>query len=245
MGLSGATELYLLERSRVPLMLSPDSAGTPTVIHPQPLLFRAAYLGADELETGVAIARATLASKHYFLFAPLDCPDGPPYRSCLMFAFLEALNGMPWQDGPMIYHGYTMLKYGPATAQARWNWLDDARMGRYGYFLTGTVGDDSLWRLFRLETDAFQRSVFTLAPVRLAAGCPQADFSSVSIPLLAQELTAQYGDLCRSVQSHSYRDVVTKARNIVEGLVWGRLGAVGGRDLFADLKTVISRTKSG
>src|SRR5712664_3844409 len=111
MGLSGATELYLLERSRVPLVLSPDSAGTPSVIHPQPLLFRAAYLGADELDTAFAIARATLASKHYFLLAPLDCPDGPPYRSCLLFAFLEVLKGMSWQDGPMIYHGDTMLKY--------------------------------------------------------------------------------------------------------------------------------------
>ncbi len=138
----------------------------------------------------------------------------------------------------MIYHGDTVVRYEPATAQGQWGWLSDARMGRYGYFLTGTVGEDSLWRLFRLETDAFQRTVFTLAPVRLAVGCPQADFSSLGIPSLTQELAEQYGDMCRSIRSHSYRDVVTKARNIVEGLVWARLGAAGGRDLFADLRTV-------
>jgi len=146
---------------------------------------------------------------------------------------------MSWQDGPMIYHGDDMLSYGPATPHGQWAWVSDVRMGRYGYFLTGTVGnDDSLWRLFRLETDAFQRTIFTLAPVRLAVGCPGVDFSSLGIPSLAQELAEQYEDMCRSIRSHSYRDVVTKARNIVEGIVWARLGAAGGRDLFADLKTV-------
>jgi hypothetical protein len=145
---------------------------------------------------------------------------------------------MPWKDGSQPFHGYALLCYRAATAHAGWSWISDARDGRHGYFLTGTVGDDSLWRLFRLETDTFQRSVFTLSPVRLAAGCPDADFSSVSIPLLAQELAAQYAELCRSVVSHSYRDVVTKARNIVEGLMWARLGATGGRDLAAHLKTV-------
>jgi len=120
-------------------------------------------------------------------------------------------------------------------------------MGSYGYFLTGVVGDDSLWRLFRLESDVFLRSIFTLAPVRLAAGCPQADFSSLSDPTLAQEITAQYADVCRSVVAHSYRNVVTQARNIVEGIIWARLGATGGRDLFADLRTIknLLETKKG
>jgi hypothetical protein len=33
-----------------------------------------------------------------------------------------------------------------------------------------------------METDAFRRAVFTLSPVRLTAGCPRADFSSLSDP---------------------------------------------------------------
>jgi hypothetical protein len=134
-----------------------------------------------------------------------------------------------------------MRQYRPATTLAQWVWRDDARQGRDGYFLTGTEGEASLWRLFRLETDVFHRAVFTLVPVRLSAGCPRADFSTVKEPLLAAELTAQYGELCRSLVGHGYRDVVTKAKNIVEGLVSTRLRAAGlasGRDLFGDLQAI-------
>jgi len=141
----------------------------------------------------------------------------------------------------MIYHGGSMVQYGAATARVSWNWIEEARIGRYGYFLTGIVGDDSLWRLFRLEADTFQRSVFTLAPVRLIKGCPQTDFSNVNDPLLVQEIDAQYADLCQSIATHGYRDVVTKARNITEGLISARLSAAGHptrRDLFNDLQTV-------
>jgi hypothetical protein len=141
----------------------------------------------------------------------------------------------------MIYHGASMLYYGAATARAGWSWLDDARAGRAGYFLTGAIGDNSLWRLFRLEVDTFHRSIFTLAPVRLASGCPQADFSSLRDSLFKQEIGAQYADMCRSLVTHSYRDVVTKARNIAEGLVSAQLSTAGhptGRDLFADLQTI-------
>ncbi len=103
------------------------------------------------------------------------------------------------------------------------------------------MGDSCLWRVFRIETDAFHRAIFTLSPVRLTAGCPRADFSGLSETLLVEEVAAQYRDLCRSVLAHEYRDVVTKARNIVEGLVSARLKAAGqptSRDLFGDLQTV-------
>lgn len=239
--LSGATELYLLERSRVPLVLTPDSTGTPTVVYPQPVLYRAVYLSTDELETGMLRARGQLANDNCWLLVMISCPDGPPHRSALLFTFQQAMNGMSWRDEAQIFHGYKLLQFRPTTTQGPWTWLNEMRAGQPGYFLTGTVGDSSLWRLFRVETDAFHRSVFTLSPVRLTAGCPHADFSSLSDPLLASEVTAQYRDLCASVVSHAYRDVVTKARNIVEGLVSVRLKAAGqptSRDLYGDLQTV-------
>lgn len=239
--LSGATELYLLERSRVPMVLTPDSAGTPTVIHPQPILYRAVYLSADELETGMVRARGQLDGDHCWLLAPVECPDGPPNRSALLFVFGQAIPGMSWRDEGHIFHGDKLLLYRPTTTQAPWAWLNEMRTGQSGYFLTGTAGDSSLWRLFRLETDAFHRAVFTLSPIRLTSGCPCADFSGMGDPLLATELAAQYKDLCGSVVAHGYRDVVTKARNIVEGLVSARLKIAGwrtSRDLFGDLQTV-------
>lgn len=241
MDLSGTTELYVVERSRVPLILAPDSAGTPTVVHPQPVLYRAVYLSADELETGMVRARGQLADDNCRLLVPITCPDGPPHRSALLFTFQQAINGMSWRDETQIFHGYKLLQYRPTTTQDPWTWLNEMRAGQSGYFLTGTVGDSSLWRLFRLETDAYHRAVFTLSPVRLTVGCPAADFSSLSDALLASEVKAQYRDLCASVVAHGYRDVVTKARNIVEALVSARLkeeGHPASRDLFGDLQTV-------
>jgi hypothetical protein len=243
MDLSGATELYLLQRSRVPLLLIPDSAGTPTVLSPQPLLLRASYVSPNDVEAGLSRAARELASDNCWLFAPISCPDGPPNRSVLLFVLQQKINGISWRDGTIISHGDTMLQYRPATLQGPWQWLSDARQGRSGYFLTGTMAGDSLWRVFRLEPDAFHRAVFTLAPLRVSSGCPQANFSTLNDTLLASEIAAQYRDLGRAVVAYGYRDVVTKARNIVEGLVSARLKAAGhphGRDLFTDLKTVKS-----
>jgi len=238
--LTGATELYLLERSRVPLILAPDSTGMPAVLYPQPILFRTAYISAHNLESGILRAGAQLANHNCSLLAPISCPDGPPHRSALLFAYQQEMNGT-WLDGTQSHHGAKMLQFKPTTTQSQWPWLSEMGTGQSGYFLTGTVGDSSLWHLFRLETDAFHRAIFTLSPVRLAAGCPRADFSSVNDPQLASEVAAQYKDLCGSIVAHGYRDVVTKTRNIVEGLVSARLKAAGhpaSRDLFGDLQTV-------
>lgn len=186
-------------------------------------------------------ARGQLANDNCWLLVPIPCPDGPPHRSVLLFTFQQAMNGMSWRDETKIFHGYKLLQYRPTTTQGPWTWLGEMRAGQPGYFLTGTVGDSSLWRLFRLETDAFHRAVLTLSPVRLAAGCPNADFSSLTDALLASEVKAQYRDLCGSVVAHGYRDVVTKARNIVEALVSDRLKGAGhpaSRDLFGDLQIV-------
>jgi hypothetical protein len=238
MDLTTATEIYVLKRSHSPLVLVPDSANTPTVVREQPLLLRAVYVPVHDLESGIQSARAQLVNDYAFLLAPIICPDGPPYRSGVLFVDPKPVNGVSWRDGSMIYHGANTIHYKSATNQVSWQWISDAQMGRYGYFLTGESGTDSLWRLFRLESDVFRRSILTLAPVRLASGCPQADFSGLPDPLLAEEVAEQYADVCRSVVNHGYRNAVTQSRSIVEGIVWARLGATGGRDLFADLQTI-------
>ena len=153
MDLSGATELYILHRDSVPLVLVPDSTGIPTVLQPPPILHRAVYIPADALETGISSAKGELNFDKCSLFAPISCPDGPPYRSALLFTFQQPMDGMAWRDGSQTFLSSSMFQYAPATTRVSWQWLSDARMGRFGYFLTGTVGADSLWRLFRLETD--------------------------------------------------------------------------------------------
>jgi hypothetical protein len=63
----------------------------------------------------------------------------------------------------------------------------------------------------------------------------------VTDPVLKAELAVQYEEFCERVAASAYRDVLTKARNITEGLVSAKLSAQGhrnGRDLWEDLQTV-------
>ena len=132
-----------------------------------------------------------------------------------------------------------MRLYRPATKEFSLNWSSDGRMEKYGFFLTGPVGNGSLWRLFRAETDTFDRWILTLAPVRLSSRFPKADFSSFKADLLASELSAQYADLANALTSNSYREAVTKAKNIVEAIIAAKLNKVKkGRDLFENLQTI-------
>jgi hypothetical protein len=112
-------------------------------------------------------------------------------------------------------------------------------MQKFGFFLTGPLGNGSLWRLFRAETDAFDRWILTLVPVQLSSRCPQADFSSLRTSMLVQEVSTQYSDLARALVSNSYREVVTKAKNIVEAVIAAKLDNVEkARDLFQSLQTI-------
>ncbi len=240
--LSGVTELYILERKRLPAILVPDSSGIPTLIDPQPVLLRGAYISPYDLEIQLPIAKGHLNSGHnHNLLAFLPCPDGAPFRSCICLAFLGVVSGASWRDEHTSRHGAQLQQWGVTTPQGQWTWITDVRNGRPGFFLTGDSTDASLWRIFRLETDALNRAVLTLAPIRLTASLPVADFAGVGGPLRSDELAAQYADLCRSVGQHAYRDVVTKARNIVEALVAARLQAHGlpaAGQLYKDLQTV-------
>ena len=238
MDASEATKLYLLERSNAPLWLVPDSAGVPTVLNPQPFLLRVTDVPSTS-EQDMQVARVQLTNENCWLFAPTVCPDGPPYRSGRVFVYQSQLNGMKWQDGSLPRFGGAMRLYCPATKNAPWNWVDQLRREQYGFFMTGPVGSGSLWRLFRAEIDALERWVLTLSPVRSSSACPQADFSTLKAPLLADEVSAQYRDLANAVTANSYREVVTKAKNIVEAIVADRLGtAENSRDLSENLRAI-------
>lgn len=235
------TELYILERDRLPAILAPDSNGIPTLVDPHPFVLRAAYITLDNLEDGLLSARGKLGLPNCELLALMECPDGPPHRSGLYFAFRDSLSGVSWRDEKTNHHGAAIRRYGAVTNVGPHRWLEEARQGRLGYFLTGDATDNALWRVTRLEADAFNRCVFTLTPIRMAGNLPAPDFSTLGDPLLVAELSQQYQDLCRSAIQHAYRDVVTKARNIVEGLVGVRLhgqGQPSAGKLFDDLVQV-------
>jgi hypothetical protein len=247
--IAGASEFYIVDSGRSPAILVPDSNGVPTVVEPQPLIFRAVYIGPDLLDALLPNASGQLLSPHCHLFRPLQSPDGPPYRTGMIFLSQGIVERGSWRDGSESYHGSQMRKYAAATSHAGHDWVQDVRRERPGYFLTGQSAESSLWRLFRLEPDALGHQIFTLAPVQFSPRCPRADFSSVTDAALRAELIAQYDEFCQRVAANAYRDALTKARNIVEGLIAFRLASQGqptGRDLWVALtkvKELLERTR--
>jgi hypothetical protein len=236
-----ASELYVIGLGRSSAILEPDSDGVPTLVEPQPLIFRAAYIGPDTFDSQLPIARGQLLSSDCHLFRQLQSPDGPPYRSGVIFVSQGLQSRVSWRDGSCISHGSQAQKYTAATPNIEYDWVQDARRGRLGYFLTGQSTDAALWRVFRLEADAAGRQIFTIAPVQFSQRCPRADFSSIGDSARRTEITAQYDEFCQRVTTSAHRDVLTKARNIVEGLVACKLirqGHAVRRDLMADLGTV-------
>ncbi len=236
-----ASELYVIGLGRSWAILEPDSDGVPTLVEPQPLIFRAAYIGPDTFDSQLSIAQGQLLSPTCHLFRPLQSPDGPPYRSGMIFVSRGLQSGVSWRDGSCISHGSQMQKYAAATTYVDYDWAQDARRGRPGYFLTGQSTESALWRVFRLEPDVAGRQILTIAPVQVSPKCPRADFSSVTEPVLRVEIAVQYDEFCQRVAASAYRDLLTKARNVTEGLVSAKLSAQGhrnGRDLWEDLQTV-------
>ena len=237
--MTDATQLYLLERTGFSLWLIPDSTGIPTVLRPQPQLFQAAYIESMS-DQNMQVAQTQLGTKWRWLLSPIPCPDGAPYRSAVLFIFDRELKSLPWRDGTQTHVSATMSVFRPATKTFSLSWVKDV----YGFFVTGPA-KDSVWRLFRAELDALDRWILTLSPVRLSSHCPEADFSALSLPLLSQEVAAQYSDLAKALTSNSYREVVTKAKNIVEAIVASKLGnAVKSRDLYGNLKVIKKSVES-
>jgi hypothetical protein len=99
--------------------------------------------------------------------------------------------------------------------------------GQAGFFLTGTSGTSSLWRLARVEADALDRQVLTLAPVRLPHAIPMADFDSVADETLRQYLADQFSAFQRAVAAGAHLEVVDRSYNLAEGVLAYCLSQIG------------------
>lgn len=232
-----ASKLYLLDSGHRQAILLPNEDGVPTFVDPQPMATRSVYIHAGRTEhEDLQQAQIELGTGRSLLVY-VACPDGPPRRCALCFTFQRTITG-PWQE-QTIHHGAELHEYAVTTTFAGWSWLSEHENESAGYFLTGVASETSLWRVLRIEKDAFSRSLFTLSPIRLNATLVAADFAPLEDALLVGQLRAQYEDLARSVEQHAFRDVVTKAKNIIEGVIAGKLGLLDDRDrLDSGLKMI-------
>ena len=106
-----------------------------------------------------------------------------------------------------------------AVSLSLYPWGSDLRRGRPGYFLTGLSEAGNLFRVARVESDLAGRQLFTLSPVRLASGLPDADFSAINNELLRQKLERDWGEVQRCLAGNLYSSLITAAKNVAESLV--------------------------
>ena len=200
-------------------------------LSPVTVIMKAAYVGVDAAADDLGRARQSLANRDFqghpgiYLLRPVASPDGVPFRAALIYeAAGESEVGrfgdprIPRAHRSGVYR-VRAIRYQAVRVGSRYAWEDQFALGRQCFFLTGVVGATELWRVARLEADALDRHVLTLAPVRLPHGIAMSDFGSVADPRLKEYLSQQFQVFQGAVASGAYFDVVDRAANIAEGVL--------------------------
>lgn len=180
-------------------------------------LRRAAYVSSEQdLEKEMqSISSALSGAWPKILLALLNTPEGPPYRTTKVFLHIGLIQHKQIEDSGKIRVVSSAHYVAAGGGQA---WDQDAEKGSVGFFVSGANDRSNVWRVFRVEMDAFGSSVVTLSPLVLSDGFPELTLPDMKEPLRS-EILGHYEELQRHVLSHSYRAAITTAKNIVEALI--------------------------
>lgn len=208
-----ANELFVDFAQRTVLARGSDSFTRPISLD----LRRAVYITTEQdLEKEMqSLGSALSGAWPKILLATLDTPEGPPYRTAKVFLYQGLISHQQMGDS-----GTTRLvssnHYVAAGGGQAWD--RDAESGSPGFFVSGTNDRTNVWRVFRVEMDAFGSSVVTLSPLVLSSGFPKLTLPDTNEPLRS-EILGHYEELQRHVLSYSYRAAITSAKNIVEAII--------------------------
>ena len=180
-------------------------------------LRRSAYVSSDQdLEKEMlSISSALSGAWPKILLALLNTPEGPPYRTAKVFLHQELISHKQIEDSGKIRLVSSAHYVAAGGGQA---WDQDAEKGSVGFFVSGANDRTHVWRVFRVDMDAFGSSVVTLSPLVLTSGFPDLTLAEASEPLRS-EILGHYEELQRHVLSYSYRAAITTAKNIVEAII--------------------------
>lgn len=180
-------------------------------------LRRAAYVSSDQdFEKEMqSISSALSGAWPKILLALLNTPEGPPYRTAKVFLHQGMIQHKQRDDSERI-QVVSSTHYCAASGGQAWD--KDAEKGSVGFFVSGANDRTNVWRVFRVEMDAFGSSVVTLSPLVLSGGFPELTLSQLNDPLRS-EIFGHYEELQRHVLSYSYRAAITSAKNIVEAII--------------------------
>jgi hypothetical protein len=107
-----------------------------------------------------------------------------------------------------------------------YTWDTDISSGKSGYFLTGGFGLNALWRIARIQADALNRQVLTLAPVQLTPTLAMPQFETVSVPLRGF-MTQHFEGFQQAITRNAPFDAIDRANNLTEGILSHCLTMVG------------------
>jgi len=227
--------IYLYSKSDRQSVLSPNPAGYPLPLQPQPVLRRAAYItGLSEVEIRNAV-QSLNNSMNPILLAFLS--SGNSNSPILSRIFLH-------KGGDKIaiannLHEQIVSVYTVPSIGAGWAWFTDSKLGREGYFLTGTSSASAIWHVNGIEIDAFGNPIISLNPLKLVGGMPTLSLAQVEDSLVRSEIERQYQELQNAIISHGYRSIITYTRNITEAIVGILLSNITGKKQAGDLGNVL------
>jgi len=232
-GLDGAMKFYIAEWHGAPLLLVHSVGGIPEVATASRPLLRVIYLSPESAASGqgMAQAKAEIQGPYPWLLLTMPCPDGPPYRSGVIFRRNQTVH-INWTDGR---HGKPVIaaeEYLAAVTLSMYPWGNDLTRGAPGYFLSGPSEASTLWKIRRVEFDMAGRQIFTMSPVQLASGLPEVDFSSIADDILRQKLEADWSEVQRCLAGNIAFSLITATKNVAESLVLVALGNSPGRMTF-------------
>jgi hypothetical protein len=208
-----------------------ESVASSGVVLPLPsdvILYKSVYVAPYLATTeGLAQARQLMQTLgNLYILRPVHSSDGPPFRSALIYRFTPGEQDilragdmrLPQSVRPSTYktRGFFLHAVRSGSLYA---WETDAAQGTPGFFLTGSSGLTELWRVARVERDALDRQVITLAPVRLAHGVIAPDFSAVADLTLRQHLEQHFTAFQQAVSGGAHFDMINRASNLAEGVL--------------------------
>jgi hypothetical protein len=222
--------------------------GMPYVPAELPAAVFATY-ASNEGELPVAIAAhhsgGATANKRLFLIQR-EGSDGA--RTGLLYTWeADCQINVVERPGP-VHHNHVASAFTVVREGGGYTWEHDLAAGKPGIIVTGSAGYGSMFRLQRIESDAFGRAIVTIVPVKSVSAVPGLSFATVRDGALRQEAEEHYRELQAAFRTASSRGLAKHIVSLVEACLTDRLRSVGvasTRNLAAMLEEVERRIADG
>lgn len=195
------------------------------LMDPTVLIFKGVYLGQTEITpAGLGKGKLILSQQPaHTLLRPVPSSDGSPFWSAIVYRQVGSttinvreehrIHRTHYQENPE-----QALCYHADPPGGPYVWETDISSGKSGYFLTGGSGPNALWRIMRIQADALNRQVLTLAPVQLTPTLALPSFEKVN-PTLRPFLMEHFEGFQQAIIRNAPLDAIDRANNLAEGVL--------------------------